>query len=378
MQVSIRDHEALLAVSPTALSAYARAAGWSRGGTYRANSDIYDGEELPEILVPRTERLGDYASVVARLIQTFSKVVGQDELTIYRSLVVANRDVIRLRAGESVEGSLSLNDGVNLIEGARNLIFSVACSLDIPKPVYRTSTNRDAMELLQSVRLGTTDQSDVTVTLLTPPMPTSSEDQDDEYPPTARRLTRRLPDVLSAARLAIAQVADGDGNAFHEAVKRGVSANLCEALVQIVEPFPWLDISISWAWSCPVEPPQTTMRFRQTDTELLREGARSLRQHAPHPDISLTGFVHLLKRGHENIDRTIRLWTHIEGQRRTIEVELEKSDYELAMEAHRERMPVGLTGDLDHVRQRWRLLNPQLDYVLRDDCPDSKDVETGS
>ena len=117
MRVNIRDRGALAAVSPAALSAYARAAGWRRHEPYGEHSDVYVGESRPEIIVPRTERLGDYASVVATLIDTFAGVTGQDELSVYRSLATADRDVVRVRAAESDDGSVTLNDGVDLIGG---------------------------------------------------------------------------------------------------------------------------------------------------------------------------------------------------------------------------------------------------------------------
>ena len=60
MKVSIRDADALRAVSPAALTAYVRAAGWRRSEPYGEHSDVYDGEALPEIIVPRTAHLGDY------------------------------------------------------------------------------------------------------------------------------------------------------------------------------------------------------------------------------------------------------------------------------------------------------------------------------
>ena len=68
----------------TALSAYARASGWERQDAYRVHSDVYVGEARPEIIVSRTERLGDYASVVAMLIDTFADVADEDALTVYR------------------------------------------------------------------------------------------------------------------------------------------------------------------------------------------------------------------------------------------------------------------------------------------------------
>ena len=84
MQATIHDREALKAISPAALAAYARSAGWQRGETYRLHSDIYAGRNRPEIIVPRTDHLGDYATVVSRLIEVFAQMADQDELTIYR------------------------------------------------------------------------------------------------------------------------------------------------------------------------------------------------------------------------------------------------------------------------------------------------------
>ncbi|MYG64553.1 MAG: hypothetical protein F4158_08370, partial [Synechococcus sp. SB0675_bin_7] len=129
MQATIHDREALKAVSPAALAAYARSAGWQRGETYRVHSHVYAGPDRPEIIVPRTDHLGDYATVVSRLIEVFAQVADQDELTIYRSLVTGDRDVVRIRVADSDDGSLGLNEGVDLVSGARDLIRSAACSL---------------------------------------------------------------------------------------------------------------------------------------------------------------------------------------------------------------------------------------------------------
>ena len=64
MKVRIQDRGALDTVSPAALSAYACAVGWAKSETYGDNSDIYVHEHAPEIIIPRTQRLGDYAEVV--------------------------------------------------------------------------------------------------------------------------------------------------------------------------------------------------------------------------------------------------------------------------------------------------------------------------
>ncbi len=376
MRVSIHDRDALLVVSPAALSAYARIAGWRQHESYREHSDIYIGDKLPEIIVPRTTRLGDYASAVAALIGTFAQIADQDELTIYRLLATADRDVIRIRAAESDDGSLGLNDGVSLVHGARDMVLSAACSLQEPRPVYRAGANREATELLRQMRLGQTDQGSFVVTLLTPvvppPMPALFEDPDDSNAPVQRRMTRRLVDALAAARQAAERAGSGGGNAFGETVASGVSANLCESLAQIVEPFSALDVGVSWARTRPMTTSATVVRFGQAEAALLREAARSLRERAPKPDMRLHGFVRILERGEEDAYGTIRLRTEVDGQMQSVMAVLEQADYERAVQAHKDEAPVVLKGDLERAGQRWRLLNPRLEGVLRDDGQESE------
>jgi len=371
MQVSLNDRGALRAVTPTALSAYARALGWKEQGTYRKNSGVYVGDKLPQILVPHTQALGDYASAVLSLIETFSQISGQDVLTTYRTLITADRDTIRIRAAESDDGSLCLNEGVSLVSGGRDMVLAAACALRDARPVYNRA-NKDALELMESMRLGQTEQGSFVVTLLTPvispPVQGLLEDSEDSGAPIARRMTRKLVEALKATRQAVDRLVVGNEEAFGRAARvNGVSANLCEALVQIVEPFPKLDVAISWARTRPVAMPKTVVRFEQSDAALLHEAARVFRDRAPKPDVCLHGFVHVLKRGNADADGMVKIHTKIDNQPKTISAVLEHADYERALKAHKGRAMVEMKGDLECVGQRWKLLNPRLQSVLRND-----------
>ncbi len=370
MQVSIQDRDALRAISPAALSAYARAAGWSRGEPYRVYSHFYNGGSLPEIIVPSTDQLADYASVVADLIGVFAEVAERDELTVYRSLVTADRDVVRMRAGENEDGSVALRDGVELIRGAHDMLLAAACSLGEAKSVYRAGANREASELVDGLRLGQTDQGSFVVTLLTPvippPMPLLLPESGEPMPPIERRLTMRLVESLTEARTGLERAAAGHEDAFGEVVEHGVSANLCEALVRIIEPFPTLDVDVSWARTRERQP--VAVRFGRSDAPLLREVARSFRDRAARSDFQLCAYVHLLTRGEKQEEGTVSLRSRIDEKPRTVQAVLTREDYERAVQAHREKNPVVLEGDLERLGQRWRLLNPRLVEVIQDDA----------
>ncbi len=374
MRVVIHDRDALLAVSPTALSAYARASGWQRQEPYRTHSDIYVHKGQPEIIVPRSEHLADYASAVADLIKTFAQVEDHDEISVYRSLVTADRDVIRVRTGDSQGGSVRLADGLNLIGGVRDMLLAAACSLGQPKPVYRTGANRNA-DLVDGIRLAHTDQGSFVVTLFTPvvppPIPALLPDVVDGDAPIVRRLTVRLMEALVAARRASERVAAGEGSAFGEAVESGVSTNLCEALDQIIRCSPKLDVSVAWAATRPRTEGQRAVRFGRSDGPLMREAARSFRERAPRPDMVLQGYVRVLTRPEDQEDGKIQLRSFVEQdgsrQQRSITASLAQEDYERAVQAHRDRALVVLSGDLERIGQRWRLLNPHLEGILGDD-----------
>ena len=106
---------------------------------------------------------------------------------------------------------------------------------------------------------------------------------------------------------------------------------------------------------------------------MLREAARSLRERAPRPDVRLHGFVRRLKRGETEDDGTIRLATHIDGQPQSVVAVLEQADYERAVQAHKDRALVVLAGDLERTGERWRMLSPHVEGVLRDDGHEAGD-----
>jgi len=376
MEVTIHDREALKAVSPGALAAYARSAGWQQGETYRIHSNVYTGHDRPEIIVPRTDHLGDYATVVSQLIEVFARVAAQDQLTIYRSLVTGDRDMVRIRVAEGSDGSLGLNEGINLVSGARALILWAACSLHRPRPVYRAGAHQEARNLLEQVRLGQTEQGSFIITMLTPVVPPPLQpplqpslfpgrgDPDlDQNTPIQRKMTRRLVEALKAARQSTEKRMAGDSDAFADVVEKGVSANLCQALVSLIGPFPSVDIGVSWAKTRPIPLPEAVVPFGKMDAPILKEAAQLFQEREPKQDVVLRGFVQSLKRAETESEGKIHFRTHISDNEKphTVQVELAKSDYEKAVQAHCKQAQLMLKGDLEYRGKRWQLLNAQID-----------------
>ena len=238
MKVSIRDKEALLAVSPMALSAYARSLGWVNTDTYGDHSDVYDAKGLPEIIIPRVHFLGDYVTDVSKLIDVFASVSNIDTLTLYYSLLTAEYDVFRVRAvGSLDDGSIAMDEGIILVSEARKMLSAAALSLYSPKPFYPGRPDSLTSKFLSRVRLGQTEQGSYVVKLLSPILP-KEENLDKprlfEEEPIERQMTIRLTEALDATREAIDLAIGEDAKALFETVRRGASANLCEAVAKAI------------------------------------------------------------------------------------------------------------------------------------------------
>jgi hypothetical protein len=366
MKASILDADALRAISPIALAGFARAEGWAKTEPYGAHADVYAATNKPEIILPRTDSLGDFASVVAKLIAIFADATGQDELATYRDLSCADRDVVRVRAtaGED-DGSVGIDAGVKIVTQSRELVLAAACAARTPQSLYRAGANREATDYLNRVRLGQTEHGSFVVTLLAPIPPKLDSPQhalwpDIEDEPFERKVTRRLAEALGALRNAIELATSGDSQAFEQAVPKGVSANLCEAVAGLIAQSPGVDIGLTWARTRPTPEPHCKISFSGNDADILAEAARVFRSRHPRPDQFLFGTVHTLKRRDEDIEGLVTLKAFVDEKEQSVRAVLDQANYSVAVRAHDNKTPIQVKGDLERVGQRWQLINAKI------------------
>ena len=138
-------------------------------------------------------------------------------------------------------------------------MLAAACAALDKRVYYATRKAQRVMEYLARVRLGQSERGSYVLTILSPVAPELRPIQ-GELPlpaeilePYERRVARSAAcEALIALDEAARQAAtNGDMGPFHAAVRRGVSANLCDAIVGLstVSPGEDLDIHITWSRS---------------------------------------------------------------------------------------------------------------------------------
>ncbi|WP_296817084.1 hypothetical protein [Brevundimonas sp.] len=365
MKAALTDKFALEAVSPAALRAYLEFEGWRSAGAFGKFGQIFETPEGMlggELAVPYTSDIADYASAVANIIGALARAEHRDEIAVYRDLVGSDREVIRVRAPEAdQDGSVEVDEGVQLVLNARDLVAAAACAANEPRPVYHLGKVVRASEYMQKVRLGQTEQGSYVVTLLAPVPPAIGRPQIELWPefeeePFERQVTRTLARALEGAHDAVDAVNRGQADeVFPRAVRAGVSANLCEALGNLIERGGGIDVSITWARTRPAPIARSHSRFQWPDADILKEVARELRKQEPLRDERVLGYVVKLGRTPEQDDGEVVLRTLVGGQSRGLKASLSPADYQVAYAAHGAKVPISLIGDIDTRTRPWQL-----------------------
>ncbi len=375
--IVIRDVDALSDISPAALAAWAQAKGWRKAGRYRENSDIYKAQDKPELLIPTVRELGDYPRVVERLISVFAEVVGTDVLSLYRELARADRDAIRVQVPDRPHGSVAAEGAVELIVGSWGMVRSVLRSMNAPRAVHWSNPKPTMRVLLDRMLMGQGEHESFAITLLSPAIVQGLP----EIEPAERVMTKYLAQGLHALRRATdrsIKAPGGQKDFFAEAVKEGVSANLCESVVSMLDPFHTVDIAFSWAYTVKMKGLQG-VAFEREDALILKKAADRFRREDLEPDRSFVGMIEKVERSGSQSEGKIVLRTLDERGERRLRASLPPLDYEKAMRAFEERMPIVLAGDLDRSGGRRHLRNARLVHAMDASSPpgEESDGESG-
>lgn len=359
MRVEIRDKEALSRLSLIDIRGYLVSLGWKLTGSYGDVATVFEktdgrGREF-ELLLPKREELADYAERIADVVATLSSVEGREQLSIYYDLVKSGFDVMRFRASEADEaGTIALENGVALYDHARDLIAAAANAAIKPKRAYRGNSPTIAKNYVDSLRLGQTEVGSYILTVVSPVPPALESDQLPLLPelgegeePFPRTVTRTLVRALRATKHAVTEAtATGRIDPFEAAIQAGVSANLCEAIAQLVENGTNVDISVSWSRVRPAPEATSVYVFTRDNARILTEAATTFREQEPQSDTTIEGFVIGLNREPQEFDGKAKIRGFFDGQIRTLTAQFNVSDYRKVVEAHDKKLRVRVDGDV--------------------------------
>ncbi|QIK06150.1 hypothetical protein G7Z12_09050 [Streptomyces sp. ID38640] len=360
---------------PGDVAHYLRGRGWQEGGRVRYSRrwELEQGGRRRRVLLPMDTGLADYTDRMADLIEDLSAVEGRPPAAIHQDLTLTGLDVQYVRMLPATpSGTIPVPAGVLAVTGARDLLMAAACDAlsEEPRLVQPRRKPDRAKALVDSARFGPSIPGSYILTLQVP-LPEIVAPQGllfEEDPawqlapePFARKVSRRMCEAVSAARTAALRAAAVDDSApFVEGARRGISADLCEALAGIggydgrtATSTHAFSLGFAWSPRWPVPEVTPTTEFTPALVGVLREAAQDLRRQEPELGVTVVGRTTKLKRaadfgpGEVTVEaRLLKENGDLGGQQRQIHLHLREEDYDRATDAHRERRDLKIQGDL--------------------------------
>jgi len=346
-------------ILPINCEAYLKNKGWSETGKLGNVAKLFgkanDGGKFFEVLVPTKTDVGDFKSVMLKLLFTLQDFENRNLDYIANDIVLSKFDVLRVIAFKGdTSTNLPLEAAKMLLDRIFAMMASAAQSVITQQP-YFSQRRVEVNEFLSKLRMGHTERGSFIVTLQTPIAPIILEPSllFDAEPliteePFGRQVTVRLCSLISEANT-IAN--EPESNTLTQSIARGMSANFFEALADITEVCGDAGTNLDMTWAA-VRPIQSAWNIKdkfiveKEKVEILREAGRTLRTRMPETDVEVIGYVRTLDKD-KNADKgTIKLNDVVSRPMRVISAELDLKHYNQAIEAHKNRDIVVIKGDL--------------------------------
>jgi hypothetical protein len=374
MRATIRDAHILYEIQPLNLFSYLRGRHWYE--IRRLERGAFWGKTIKdsnfEILLPLDSSIRDYPNRVSDVLKTLEQVEGRSQFEIVEDLLVSSADVIRQRlATPKGEGLITLEQGMLVYEKARDLMLAAACAAIAPKPVYAKRKPEQAMEYLNHACFGIPKQGSYTLTIISPVSPklrANNELFEEELEPFERRTVRTLSEALVALASATREAtATAELEPIRAAVNRGVSANLCEAILGLHHSGGGRGLEFSFTWAASRGAPNTAPEAVSLAPEvmpILEEASRFFRQTGTIESTEVVGLVQKLEhRGH--IGR-VTVFGNVDGATKSVVMDLTEEEHELAIRAYEQRLKVTCVGELKRSGNSWILQNPRAFSIIEE------------
>ena len=351
--------EAVERLSHLAVKDYLLATGWERAPGKRPDVGIFrrPGSEEAEVLLPLRSDFPDAAEGMASAVEELARFEQRPAAQVLRDLARPRADLLRFGAEgrETADGGIGLDDGVALLSGSKKALLAAACSVKRPQRFHPRMSLREADAFVRACRLGQTEQGSFVVTLECQLDAEGTETlprfEGEGREPFGRKVTALL--LRSVARVVDAIRGDNLGALTDPAPGEPiVSANLCEAILEMMPGAEDAALRIGSSWSPVMPAPRGvpgSVRVERQYLPAIEQVTRALRPSAhPTPDL-FVGKVDALQ-GEPGPDGRMQgevvLLAPVEEEMLKMRLDLGPEDYAAACDAHKDGLYVSVRGIL--------------------------------
>lgn len=360
MKGTIEDAKILAELRPFDVIAYLRSRRWVE--VQKLENGAFWEKGQKEILLPLDATFVDYPIRMAEAMRVLEDDEQRSQFEIYEDLATTTADVVRPRlTGVNREGTISLDQGRDIHEAARDMMLAAACSTIEKRSLFAKRKPEQAMNYLQHARFGMPRRGSYILTIISPVVPKlTTKDLFEAEDPFERRTVKTLANALHAAELACRDVAaTGDIEPMKKAVAHGVSANLCEAVIGLFRASGEKGLQFSFSWTPLRGIPNDAVSETTISADaipFLEETARIFRETEPVDNSEALGTVVKLEH-QEGEQGKVTIFGSVDGVPRRVTMELAGADHQAAIRSYKEQIPLVCIGTLSREGRSWLIKN---------------------
>ena len=211
--------------------------GWTCDSIIDGIVNIYHHSSFfdEEIVVPLVHSIKGYDDLISTIIIRLQRIYNSRLEKVINAINGLTEDMIKIRlVHEDVKnGTIQLDDGVKMINGARELMSSAANSVIQKRRLYLGKMHSQASDYINHLRLGQTEVGSYIINIY-------SEVRQNNIPelfesiPFDRKVTNQIIKSIKTTKEVIKDFSLNNRiEVFQEAVPNGVSANLFKSLIDI-------------------------------------------------------------------------------------------------------------------------------------------------
>ena len=344
--------------------------GWSCDSVIEGIVNIYHHLSFTdeEIVVPLTENIKGYDQLVSTIIENLQRIYNSRLEKVINGINGLTEDMVQIRlVHEDVKnGTIQLDDGVKMINGARELMSSAANSVIQKRRLYLGKMHSQASEYVNHLRLGQTEVGSYIINIY-------SEIRENVVPelfestPFDRKVTKQVIESIRTTQEVIKEYSINNRiEVFQEAVPNGISANLLKSLIDLSGTSKQRDIQMDIGIINSIQYSDEIFNFYIESNEIksIEIGYNYLIEKNELDGIELSGFVFKLSRDEDEEAGVINIATTYQDKTRKVRVYLNEQQYEIAITAHRDQKSVIIKGDLSIETRKAVMTNVQSILIL--------------
>lgn len=342
---------------------------------YRAPISDDDGNPI-YLVLPRKNSFNDSSRRIFEAIRLLSVIENHSIQEIIAKIKNRNKDIflLKLNIPPGHDESLPLDKTVRILNNIKQLLGYAASTETNPVPYFNRSLSIGT-EFVDNCRFGHTFQGSFGFSIESPidlnPQISLPDTGVTTPVPFERRVIERTIRGLSYTQDA---VLEGKPEQVAIQYNKGLNANMCETVVDILKDAGEISTEYSVIWS-PEWPVSDDLKsisilLDHRASSYLESAARSMRSSIESQKVTIQGLITQLR---IDLSGTDEDETDEEGDRyivvkdksrRNVHVYLDNDTYRSACDAHRDDKEIKITGILEKQGRFWQLMAPrEVEYL---------------